>query len=306
MSKKKKPYLTINPEYVDGQLALRTEYYREELFRFVKGIFKITCPETWNKNYILNVLCTRGYLIIAETNTAGILPFEGGLFGINYMNYPTDFVIENPIYSLEGVLGVDGEVVYLDRDCYGRYYNFTELILIFAEKLASADCGIDVNIMNSKLAFIAEAETQAQSATIKNAFKRITSGEPLVVFKKDNLKPTGSSLNVFFNHLKENYIANDIQDTKRRIYNEFLSKLGINNSNTDKRERLITQEVNSNTEELENNVNTIRDTLEECVKAVNRTFPSLKFNIELRYGKGETKNGIITQYGSTMESTEPR
>lgn len=42
------------------------------------------------------------------------------------------------------------------------------------------------------------------------------------------------------------YVAGDLQILKRQIWNEALTYLGIENSNTEKKERLVTDEINSN------------------------------------------------------------
>ena len=98
--------------------------------------------------------------------------------------------------------------------------------------------------MNSRMAYVAEAETKAQAESIKLAYDKVSNGEPLVVYSKDvSLNSTG--LNVFFNNVKQNYIADMVQDSKRTIINEFLTAIGVNNANTDKRERRVTGEVDA-------------------------------------------------------------
>lgn len=50
--------------------------------------------------------------------------------------------------------------------------------------------------MNSRMAYVAEAETKAQAESIKLAYDKVSNGEPLVVYRKDvSLNSTG--LNVF-------------------------------------------------------------------------------------------------------------
>ena len=49
------------------------------------------------------------------------------------------------------------------------------------------------------------------------------------------------------------FVADKILDFKHEIKNELLTDLGINNSNTDKKERLISNEVDSNNLEIKIN-----------------------------------------------------
>lgn len=285
MSKRKwySDVISQKPTKVNGQKTTRTEFYRRELYKIVKSLFEVTIPEEWDLDYFLNVLVIRGYVIITKSKI-GAIAVKGGLAGVNYLNLPTTAVIAVPILgNWKSKIGKDCEIVYLERNYYKNYYNFQSLVQITAEKLASCDCGIDVNVMNSRLAYMAEAETKAQAESIKAAYDEVSEGNPLVVYRKDALVQGQKGLQVFFNNVKQNYVADIIQDTKRSIMNEFLTSLGINNANTDKRERLNSAEVNSNNVELMANIDIWKVNLENCVKKVKKIFPDLNFNIKLRY-----------------------
>ena len=56
----------------------------------------------------------------------------------------------------------------------------------------------------------------------------------------------------FFNDriLKQTYLVSDLLCDLKKIEDEFDSKVGIPNANTDKRERLISDEVNANNAEV--------------------------------------------------------
>lgn len=296
MSKRSRPYYkSEKPKKVDGQRATRTEFYKVELRKVVKGLFDIECPLDWDTDYLLNYFISAGYIIIADTS-AGRIPLKGSLTGLNYANNPTTAVIAVPILgNFQRTIGIDCELVYLERTRTKTYYSFNSIIDIYAEKLASADGAIDVNLMNSRLGYIAEAETKAQADTIKELYDNISNGDPLVVYRKDTLSQTGG-LQVFFGNIKNNFIADVLQDSKRTIMNEFLTSLGINNANTDKRERLISNEVDANNVELEANTSLWKYNLERCVKRVKKIFPDLEFDMKLRFDPSKMKTlmeGVI-------------
>ena len=281
-------YSGEKPKRVDGQMTSRTAYYREELTKLVKGLFEIKCPDNWDIDYILNTLINMGYIIVTDTDF-GVLPLRGSLTGYNYFNNPTGALITVPLIpQLHRTIGEDCEILYLERTVLRTYYTFYKKISIYAEKLASADAAIDVNLMNSKLAYIAEAETKAQAESIKAMYDEISDGNPLVVYRKEaTLSQTG--LQVFFGNVKQNFVADIVQDSKRTIVNEFLTSIGINNSNTDKRERLITDEVNANNEELEANTTIWKQNLESCTKKINAMFPEINFSIKLKFDASNRK-----------------
>lgn len=276
------------PRKIDGQLASRTNYYKEQICRIIKGCFEVDCPDTMNKDYILNTLLFRGVLCLSDSN-AGMLAYYPSLTDHNYMNMPTRVQTELPLIgSLKKKIDVDCTLYYLEFMRHGWYYNFHKVVDVMAQRLASCDCGIDVNIFNSRTAVAFVAEDKAQAETIKAAMDDISNGNPLVITKSNIINSNGAQL--FFNNVKNNYVANDMQDTKRSIINELLTMLGVNNANTDKKERLITGEVDSNNEELEANVNVWKMNLELSNKKTKAIFPDCPFAIRYKYGTVRESN----------------
>ena len=91
----------------------------------------------------------------------------------------------------------------------------------------------------------------------------------------------------YFLNVKNTYIGNDLLLTKRSIMNEFLTEIGINNANTDKRERLNSDEVNANNSEVRCTIVRFIDSLNECAKRINENpnfddITSLHFSINTR------------------------
>ena len=285
MSKHINKNANVRPSNVNGLLTARTEFYRDELFKIVKGLFKLKIPDTWEHDYFLNLLCCRGYVIITDT-TAGVLPLKGALHGFNYLHYPTKATIDVPLLgTFEREIGVDCQLLYLERTRKRTYYTFNNIVSVYASKLASADAAIDVNLFNSRVAYVAEAETRGQAETIKAIYDKVSEGEPMVVYRQDDLKKEG--MKVFFGNVKQNYIADMIQDSKRTIMNEFLTLLGINNANTDKRERLVTDEVAANNVELVANIALWKENLKRQTERINKIFKELDFQIELQFDKSK-------------------
>lgn len=278
-------------------MVTRTAHYRTELMKLVGGIFKIECPNDWDKDYIRDTLLRFGYIIVSDTDF-GVLPLQGALQGYNYFNNPTDVIINVPLIpGLHKKIGVDCELLYIQRIPQSRiYYNFIKIVDIYAQRLASADAAIDVNLMNSRMAYVAEAETKAQAESIKLAYDKVSNGEPLVVYRKDvALNSTG--LNVFFNNVKQNYIADMVQDSKRTIINEFLTAIGVNNANTDKRERLVTGEVDANNQELVANTTIWKENLKRCCDKINAMF-NVGLSVTLQFdasNREESKDDVSGQ-----------
>ena len=301
MSKKRFNYGGIYPKNIDGQWALRTIYHKDFLRTKIKGLFKIKCPEEWDIDYLLNLLCFEGYLCITDS-PVGIMPFRCSLRGCNYMNNPTGVTIAVPyLPEMERTIGTDCELLFLERTINRTYFTYNPIIDIYAEKLASCDASIDVSLMTSRVSYIAEAETEGQSKTLKEIINKVTEGEPLVIYRKDTLSPNG--MQVFFNNLKNNYIANDVEDTKRTILNEFLTDIGINNANTEKKERVIESEVRSNDDEIALNISRFTDCLKKNCEKINKMF-NIDLSIEFKFSGRtmEDKYDIEKQYRNVENS----
>lgn len=292
-----------SPTKVDGQHTSRTLFYKEQLLKKVKGIFKIECPQEWDKDYILNTLLYFGYFTVTDT-PAGVLPLKCGTYGVNYFGNPVKVIIAVPILKqMKRTIDEDCVLYFLERTPSKTYYSFGKLIDIYAEKLASCDAAIDVNLMNSRMAYMAEAETKAQAETIKKMYDEVTEGNPLVVYRKDAVM--GEGLKMFFGNVKNTFVSDMIQDEKRAIINEFLTEIGINNANTDKRERLNADEVNANNEELALNIAHWKSNLEVCNKKVKEMFPEINFSITLQFDVSNRKEQNVTdrEYRS-LENTQ--
>lgn len=296
-------YGGVEPKKVNGQLNLRAEFYRSELRKLVKGLFDIKCPESWDKDYILDNIIDMGYLIVTDTDF-GVLPLRGALQGYNYFGNPTNVIITVPlIHQLHKTIGVDCEMLYLMRTREKVYYTLSQNIRIYAYKLAAADAAIDVNLMNSRVAYMIEAETKAQADTIKLMYDKITDGDPMVVYRKDAVL-NQNGMQLFFGNVKNTYIADMVQDSKRTIINEFLTSIGINNANTDKRERLNADEVNANNDELLVNTNRWKENLNECCDKINRMF-GIDFSMKLKFdasNRKEIKDDADRQHKSVETS----
>lgn len=293
-----KYYPEVKPVEVDGQRAIRVEFYRKELRKIIKGLFRLEMPDEWELDYILNAIIERGFIIISAS-PAGILPITGSLTGINYINYPTTAVLTAPkIGNWRNKIGVNCEIIFLDRIRPTYFYNFMELIDLTAEKLASVDGGIDVNVMNTKMSYFAEAESKTQAEEIAEVVNKATNGAPLVVTREGTI--TSSGLNLIFGNVKNNFVADVLYDVKHEIINDFLTSVGVNNTGIDKRERAIVAEVASNNMEIDVNVSHWKTNLRRQCERTNRIFPRLNFNIEMKYDPME-----IANMASNLAGAEP-
>ena len=78
------------------------------------------------------------------------------------------------------------------------------------------------------------------------------------------------------------YLIDKLEDHKHEIWNEALTFLGINNANTDKKERLITSEVESNDDLINYYLNCFYKTRKDACDRINKKYG---LNIEISLNK---------------------
>ena len=253
-------------------------------------------PDEWDYDYMLTNLFVHGYIAITDTS-AGVVPLRCGITGIDIFDHPTRAIFAN------AVLGNFERNLYGDNpatDCalVKIQYDFMGVMPVvdrYAALLALCDNSIAVNLRNSKVAFIGLVSSKQQAATFEKLYRDIDGGKPAVYAKKgDGL----STDDIYYNHVRETYIANDVQLLKQSIKNDFLTEVGLNNANTDKRERLIVDEVNANNDEVQANVQHWLDNIREGLRRANSLF-GLNLSVALRKFDGE-KGGADND---TVENT---
>ena len=111
---------------------------------------------------------------------------------------------------------------------------------MYARRLYEIERTIDVNVKAQKTPVLIRA-TENQRLTMKNLYMQYDGNEPFI-FGDKQLDMDGIKV------LKTDapYVADKLNILKRQIWNEALTYLGIENSNTEKRERLVSYEITSN------------------------------------------------------------
>lgn len=270
----KRLFMREEPKTVHGEFNWTNGYYRQWGLKKILSRFEIeNMPDDWDVNYFWSHLFLDGYISILDTEM-GVIPLRCGFTGLNVWERPTDIIIANPILgSFQRKIGIDGALIHLQYD----YTGVSPILQRFSTLLAMCDSAISVNLMNSKVAFIGFVDDLAQARTMQKMYDDISEGNPAVFARKSQV----NSENFILLNVKQNFVADDIMIVRRKIVNDFLSDIGINNANLDKRERLNEQEVNANNEEVRFNVLNWLDTIQEGLDVAN-TLYGLGLKIKLR------------------------
>ena len=258
-----------NPKSVNDMTNNSFFYYQFQLMTKLKSVLTVSgYPSNWNIDNMWDVLLTNGYIPIVKTDI-GTLALEGGFYGQNMYYMPTNVLVNNPVLrQIDEKIGEKGELLYINYE-YNKFQGVMSLINRYAVLLANIDCSLNVSLYNSRLAHVFEAETDAQLKSLQKMYDEVSRGNPAVFLKKGMKNIGKDNDSSYFLNVKNTYIGNDLLLTKRSIMNEFLTEIGINNANTDKRERLNSDEVNANNSEVRCTIVRFIDTLNECAKKIN-------------------------------------
>lgn len=261
----------VTPNTVHVKNVGLTRFFQRYLLQKAISVFKWKLPENWSRDYFLYVLYCWGYIAIVNTDKFGVIPQGCGLKGYNVFYQPRSAIIQNPLLSgtLEPVIGKQCTLLKLQPD----YGGIMDLVSFYAQEMALASEAIDVNLLNSKLSYVFTASNKNAAESLKKLYDRIASGEPAVVIDKNLYNDDGSvSWEAFQQNVGQNYIAGDLLSDLRKIEAEFDTKIGIPNANTDKKERLITDEVNANNVETRNLPELWLESLQQGCREANAMF----------------------------------
>lgn len=268
--------------HADSSLS---NFFKRCLIQEAIGVYKWDLPKSWAKDYFLYSLYCNGFVAIINTDKYGVIPQMCGLTGFDVFYRPTNAVISNPLLSgiLQPRIGKQCTIIKLQPDYGGIMDLVTKYADIMAMTMQTAVCNIEA----SKLAYVFTAENKAGAESFKKMFDKITSGEPMVVQDTKLKKADGSNAwEMFSNNLRNNYIAGDMLIDLQKWRNMFCTEIGINNANTEKKERMLTDEVNANNQETFTKADLWLEELKDgCAKAVGM-FPGLKLSVDWRFSNG--------------------
>lgn len=266
-----------------------SQYFARYLLQKAMSLFKWELPESWSKSYFLYVLYCWGYLAVVNTNKFGVIPQACTLSGYNVFYQPTHALVTNPLLrgNLQPAIDKQCTLIRLQPD-YGGIF---DIVSYYADMLALCAESVGMNLMNTHLSYVFSANNKTAAESFKKLADKISSGEVAVVIDKNLYKEDGSkNWEAFEQNLKQVYIASDVLSDMRKIEAMFDTDIGIPNANTDKRERLISDEVNANNIETVSKCSMWLDELKESCAKTNKMF-GLNISVNWRFPQALTSGG---------------
>ena len=234
-----------------GVVVTNTEtaaFFRRYLLQKAMAVFKWTLPETWNDSYFLYSLYIKGHIAVVQTDIYGVICQSGCPYGYNLYYQPNRYQISNPLLRglVNPVINRECTVFKMSQDWRG----IGDLVAFYADYMALAAQSLGMNLINSKLSYIFAAANKTAAESMKKMFDGVMDGKPAVFVDKNLLDTNGDlTLKMLQQNVGQNFISNELLNTWTTLEQKFATAIGIPNANTDKKERLIVDEVNANNTE---------------------------------------------------------
>ena len=213
-----------------------------------------------------------GYTIVFNTDRFGVINNHGALYGRNVYYRPTRALVTNPALrgsSVQLEIGTNCQLIKLAPDYRGAY----DVVSTFSDLMAEILEGMATNMINTKLAYVFASDNKAAAESFKVMFSDIASGQPAVFVDKKLFDQDGNPQWVLFNqNLKNTFLGNDFLTFMAGIESMFLSFIGIDNVNYEKKERLTNDEINANNQNTKAIARVWLESMQQSMTKVNDMF----------------------------------
>ena len=277
MGRKRQTYKN-NYKFIDSAI-LNNATFQDYLDRFTKvalSIFEwVNLPETMNAIYLEKCLYFYGECALLKDENYGFINTKCCSNGkINIYGYPSSLHCYSYEYQTNRKL-YTGMNLPNDNEfssCILVQNNWERIptastMELFAYRLYQAERTTDVNI-NAQRTPVLVLIDENQRLTLENLYNQYEGNRPVTFGDKNNLDK--NQINAISTEAP--FIADKLMDYKKEIWNEALTFLGINNIMIDKKERLVTDEANSNNELINLNLQSYLAPRQEACKQFNRKF----------------------------------
>lgn len=273
-----------NYQFTDS-LIINNETYIDYLNRFktvALSMFEwVNLPSSMNAQWLEKCLYYNGQATLLKDKNYGFINTNCCSNGnINLYGYPTslncysfDYQTTRKLYT--GLIENLSDLQKNQRQYYecilvqnnwDRVPTATSMEL-FAYRLYEAERTCDVNIKAQKTPILLLID-EKQRLTMMNLYNQYNGNQPFIFGDKQNLAENViRAINT-----EAPFVADKIMEYKKEIWNEALTFLGINNIMVDKKERLITDEANSNNELINLNLQARLAPRKEACRQFNEKF----------------------------------
>ena len=196
-------------------------------------------PNTIDERFLELTLCGKnGAVLFFKDENIGHLALPCTMSGrFNVYNIP----IQRRAYAVNGYQATRDDtnsVIIYSNQLHNGMSVYNRLVQ-YAKDLYLIDSIIMVNVNAQKTPLMLLAD-EKQMLTLKNLYMKYDGNQPFIFGDRNDLNPNSIQALV----TGAPYVADKLYELKQNIWNEILTFLGVPNVQMNKKERLITDEVN--------------------------------------------------------------
>lgn len=283
------------------------DFYFKWLLNKVCSCFVVNgLPDTINQTYLKNELILSGMCCV--TDFGGKLYACTGSLGGQPDEYyiPTVFVIANPILGSKQVKrGEDGVVIFntsvdeLYTGCFaaGLYQYINQTATLLADNIVS----INANQINSRVCAFFVADSKAKALAGEVVLKKMYAGQPYQILEADlvekiNVNPISTA--------STSSNITELVELNNYIISNFMQSIGIKANNDRKRERMITDEINSQNDYLGFSVLEVLASWQKGFDAVNEMYGT-EISVSLSPAVADVLTSCIVPRETEPEQSAP-
>jgi len=256
--------------------AMWYNHYVGYLSKLIYQLFEWeNLPDTVDPRYLEMTLHNSGQLAFHKDKNVGYIVLKGTQAGkLNHYGVMDRFQAVtvgnfNEItrqFYIYHYLGQNENKINPDKRDYGVLIQNNDLatptmnaVRLFAIELAELKATIRTNVLAQKTPYIITGN-DLNMLTMKNIYSQVEANSPAIFTDKT------VDLETFNVHLTPApFVADKLNTQRNAVWNEFMTFIGINNANLEKKERMLEEEVTSNNEQMTASENImLKSRLEAC------------------------------------------
>ena len=254
------------------------QVYRRVLSELAISRFKWTgLPKTVDERFMETMLHYQGLVVFYwDTDYDRYLALRGSGAGEwNMYDNPTSFIVTgnrqvNRSLSAKQCVPI-----------WSNYLREPDVLItnMYAHRLAEAERTIDINMLNERHPWVVSVNANERLSLV-NAFRNVQEGAP-VIWGTENFTPDALEKKInTFNVGQDREATLNMMTVRMRLWNDCMTLLGIQNTNSDKRERMVVDEVNANDGQVKAARNVALMVRQEAANQINRMYPGLNVQVD--------------------------